>query len=299
MATIPIEPDIARRSARLSWRWVAPLALLSLIFAVGAGLGLADEAQGAYRELLSSAVQARWLEGGSGPLAQAGLLLTLWLLWRVVRKAALFAAFFAIERTSQRRPVDRETLRFALAVQLVLAILYAAAGNALLVAGPLPALPEPVVKLGQAEIASVIGPLAPVAIALAALVAYDFIDYWVHRAQHRFAFLWRFHAVHHSLEDLDALNSYSHPVDLFVAYAVFAAAGLLVGFTYETMLLFIAFRAIQGRLAHTSAPVNFGPAGALLVDNRTHFLHHARAEARSGKNFAGNLHDLRPPVRHL
>lgn len=289
MATIPAGPDSTPTRWLARWPWVAPLVCLGLVFAIGAGLGLAHQAQQAYRDVLSSAVFERWAEGGAGPLAQAALLLSLWILWRIARKAALFGAFFFVERGLSGPPIDRRAYRFALAVQLAIALLYAGAATFLLIFTSFPAMPEPVVNLGQAEVESVLGPLAPVAIALAALVAYDFLDYWVHRAQHRFAFLWRFHAVHHSVEGLDSLNSYSHPVDLLAAYAALAIVSVWIGFTFETMLWFVAFQTIHDRLVHTRAPINFGALGALLVDNRTHFVHHTRAEARSGRNFAGTF----------
>ena len=39
--------------------------------------------------------------------------------------------------------------------------------------------------------------------------------YWAHRLSHQIPFLWRFHAVHHSAEQLDFLvNTRMHPVDL-------------------------------------------------------------------------------------
>jgi len=289
MATIPVNPDSAPAHPFVRWRWAAPLAALVLVFAIGGGLGLAHEALQGYRDVLSSAVFERWARGGAGPLAQAAVLLALWILWRIARKAALFGAFFFVEKGLSGPPVDRRAIRLALAVQLAVALLYAAAATFLLIFTPLPAMPAPVVNLGQAEVETLIGPLAPVALALAALIAYDFLDYWVHRAQHRFAFLWRFHAVHHSVEDLDSLNSYTHPVDLLAAYAALTVVSLWIGFTFETMLWFLAFRTIHDRLVHTRAPVNFGVLGALLVDNRTHFVHHTRIEARSGRNFAGTF----------
>ena len=55
------------------------------------------------------------------------------------------------------------------------------------------------------------------------------------------------------------------------------------------MLWYLAFQTIHDRLLHTRAPVNFGFLGGVLVDNRTHFLHHTRTEARSGKNFASTF----------
>ncbi|HTX48480.1 MAG TPA: sterol desaturase family protein, partial [Caulobacteraceae bacterium] len=36
----------------------------------------------------------------------------------------------------------------------------------------------------------------------------DFFFYWGHRAEH--AFFWRFHRVHHSIGELNAVNSYHH-----------------------------------------------------------------------------------------
>ena len=234
-------------------------------------------------------MHARWAAGDTVALSEAALLLMLWVLWLVTRQAALFGAFYAAERALPSRSTDSKSLRFALAVQLSLALLYATVGTFLLFARPISRLPEPMVNLRQAEIEFLVGPLAPVVIALAALLVYDFLDYWLHRAWHHFPFLWRFHAVHHSIEQVDSINSYSHPLDLITATAAFVAVSLLIGFTFDTVLLVLAFRTIQGRLAHTSAPVNFGPLGAVLVDNRTHFLHHAREGARSGKNFAGTF----------
>jgi sterol desaturase/sphingolipid hydroxylase (fatty acid hydroxylase superfamily) len=289
MATIPMLSDSGPARLRTMWRWAAPLAALGLVFAIGGGIGFAHQAVLDYKDVLSSALLERWAQGGIGPLSQAALLLTLLLVWRIGRKAALFGAFLFVERGLAGPPVDKEAFRFALAVQLAILVLYAVAATLLLVFAPFPAMPEPVLNLGQADVASWLGPLAPVAIALAALLVYDFFDYWVHRALHRFAFLWRFHSMHHSVEHLDSLNSYSHPVDLASSTIVFIIVSLVIGFTFETMLLFLAFQTVHERLLHTRAPINFGVLGAVLVDNRTHFLHHDRVEARSGKNFAGTL----------
>jgi sterol desaturase/sphingolipid hydroxylase (fatty acid hydroxylase superfamily) len=39
--------------------------------------------------------------------------------------------------------------------------------------------------------------------------------YWANRLSHQIPFLWRFHAIHHSAEQLDFLvNTRMHPVDL-------------------------------------------------------------------------------------
>ncbi|HVO96573.1 MAG TPA: sterol desaturase family protein [Bryobacteraceae bacterium] len=56
----------------------------------------------------------------------------------------------------------------------------------------------------------------PLAIRLAgALLVGEIGSYWAHRWSHQIPFLWRFHAVHHSAEEIDWLvNSRAHPVDI-------------------------------------------------------------------------------------
>jgi sterol desaturase/sphingolipid hydroxylase (fatty acid hydroxylase superfamily) len=49
----------------------------------------------------------------------------------------------------------------------------------------------------------------------AAMVVGEVGAYWGHRWSHEVPFLWRFHVIHHSAEELDWLvNSRAHPVDL-------------------------------------------------------------------------------------
>lgn len=49
----------------------------------------------------------------------------------------------------------------------------------------------------------------------AAMVVGEFGTYWGHRWMHEIPFLWRFHAIHHSAEQIDWLvNTRAHPIDL-------------------------------------------------------------------------------------
>jgi sterol desaturase/sphingolipid hydroxylase (fatty acid hydroxylase superfamily) len=51
--------------------------------------------------------------------------------------------------------------------------------------------------------------------ACATMIVGETAYYWAHRLSHQIPFLWRFHAVHHSAEQLDFLvNARMHPVDL-------------------------------------------------------------------------------------
>lgn len=265
---------------------MVPIVGLCFLLAAGAGLGRFYETLQASRGALSSAVLQRLSAAEAGAILQAVLILLLWVVLQIIRKTALFAAFLFVEAYLPGRRLNSETFRFALAVQFSIALIYTFGATALAIFPALRATPAPLITIGQAQLEALLGPLAPLAVALAALLVYDFVGYWVHRAQHHFSFLWRFHAVHHSVEDMDSLNSYQHPADAFVVLMGIAAVAMSIGFTFATLVWFLAFQTIHDRLLHTRAPVNFGILGKLLVDNRTHFLHHTRIESRSGRNFA-------------
>jgi len=53
----------------------------------------------------------------------------------------------------------------------------------------------------------------------AALVLNEIGGYWGHRWSHEIPFLWRFHVIHHSAEELDWLvTAKAHPVDMFFTH---------------------------------------------------------------------------------
>ena len=58
----------------------------------------------------------------------------------------------------------------------------------------------------------------------------NFFYYWMHRAQHRFGWMWRFHKVHHSITEMSATSSYHHVAeDLFQFAAVTMPMAILLG----------------------------------------------------------------------
>jgi hypothetical protein len=148
--------------------------------------------------------------------------------------------------------------------------------------------PEPLLRIDPGDgLPSLL--LIGVPALLASLFVLDFFEYWVHRAQHRFAFLWRFHAVHHSVE-VDVLHNYRHPLDhlpliLFVAMP----QALLIGVTQGQLYLLVAFTSLQTHLNHMRLPVHLGPLGRVFCDNRYHFVHHSPDPALFNRNFAGRF----------
>lgn len=129
-------------------------------------------------------------------------------------------------------------------------------------------------------LAYVIGPV------LAALIG-DFFFYWSHRAQHRF--FWRFHAVHHSLREMNAVASYHHwTEEVFRWLTLVVPMGLLVDVkTGPGLPLVVVFPLVHGIYFHAPTRLHFGPLGRLVIDNRFHRIHHSMEPQHFDRNFGG------------
>jgi len=100
---------------------------------------------------------------------------------------------------------------------------------------------------------------------------------WVaHWAEHRFAPLWRMHAVHHTQEELSVLTSFrAHPLS---HWAGFLLATLPVIVLLDGRALapeFITVYISLSTLSHANVPWSFGPLGKILVSPAYHRLHHS------------------------
>lgn len=116
----------------------------------------------------------------------------------------------------------------------------------------------------------------------------DFFYYWMHRAQHTFGWMWRFHKVHHSIQEMSATCSYHHVAeDLFQYVAVTLPLTFLLGVaTGPVPWLMIVVLNTQSYFIHSSARFNVGPLRYLLMDNRLHRIHHSRETRHINHNFA-------------
>jgi sterol desaturase/sphingolipid hydroxylase (fatty acid hydroxylase superfamily) len=127
-----------------------------------------------------------------------------------------------------------------------------------------------------------------------AFIFVDFLSYWLHRAYHRFPFLWSFHVFHHSAEDLDWLTTLRvHPISELLNNALMAAPLLLAGFSVKTMAVANSLIAVSALLTHANVPWTFGSLRYLFVSPIFHQWHHARLEGGSqpppSANFGASL----------
>lgn len=105
-------------------------------------------------------------------------------------------------------------------------------------------------------------------------VAMDGCNWFVHLINHRVRMLWRFHELHHSQEDLNALSVFrTHPF-LHVSYVLALLPGvILIHNGTVSALLFVLYGGWVA-LAHSNTNLTFGPLGRLLVSPNYHRLHH-------------------------
>lgn len=115
----------------------------------------------------------------------------------------------------------------------------------------------------------------------------DAFGYWLHRAQHRFAWLWRFHRVHHSIVEMNATNSYHHfTEDFFQFVAITVPMSVLLGVEAGPVpWLVIVVNAAHATFIHSSARINIGPLRYIFSDNLIHRIHHSVESHHRDRNF--------------
>ena len=118
-------------------------------------------------------------------------------------------------------------------------------------------------------------------------VVVDFLYYWAHRAQHS-RYLWRFHAVHHGIRDLNAVNSYHHWTEELTRLPFI---GLPLAYLIHLDILqsnvAAAIIVLHSGYVHSACRIHF-PQFMLLgiADNRFHRIHHSIEEKHFDKNFS-------------
>jgi sterol desaturase/sphingolipid hydroxylase (fatty acid hydroxylase superfamily) len=140
----------------------------------------------------------------------------------------------------------------------------------------------------------------PVAVRLPlALAVAEVGFYWGHRWMHASAWLWRFHAVHHSAPEMDWLvNSRAHPLDLVLTRLCGLLPLYLLGLAQPgaaqidwVPLLVTLIASVWGYVIHANLRWRFGVLEHVIATPAFHHWHHARLEgaARHHGNYAAML----------
>ncbi|HEY8217859.1 MAG TPA: sterol desaturase family protein [Acidimicrobiia bacterium] len=111
-------------------------------------------------------------------------------------------------------------------------------------------------------------------------------SYWGHRLSHTVPLLWRFHAVHHSIEDMDWLASGRlHPLDQAFTQACFLTPLIVLGYgggVFGGVAVFFTALAI---FQHSNTRLRFPGLRWVVNTPQWHHWHHSSHEEARDKNF--------------
>ena len=235
----------------------------------------------AVQALFEAVVQPLMYHGGLGNLMAEGYRATGWLLVGLMQIAIMVLAMRALER---RRPVEPVTDRRAVRTDIVYTLIHRLG----LVRLGLFFTVDPLWDwaVGQLRLQGLpsfqldrfwpgVTDLPWVSFVLY-LVLFDFIDYWFHRAEHRFRWWWPLHAVHHSQRQMTLwTDNRNHLLDDVLRDSVFVVVALMVGVPPGQFIALVALTQLIESFSHANVRFDFGPLRGLLVSPRYHRLHHA------------------------
>ncbi|MFN5700001.1 MAG: sterol desaturase family protein [Betaproteobacteria bacterium] len=109
------------------------------------------------------------------------------------------------------------------------------------------------------------------------LVVFDFLGWLMHWLQHRWAWWWQLHALHHSQRHMTAwTDNRNHLLDDVIHDGVFVFVGLIVGVAPAQFVALVVVMQLLENLSHANLRWSFGRWGdRLLVSPRFHRRHHA------------------------
>ena len=122
------------------------------------------------------------------------------------------------------------------------------------------------------------------------VIVMDFGLYWKHRIAHEWAWLWPFHAVHHSAPRLWFFNTGRfHVVDTVTGVLFGLPLLFLLGAPNEVFSWAAGITAYIGMLTHCNVEMRFGFLSAIFNTPELHRWHHSRRLREGNKNYGENL----------
>lgn len=119
------------------------------------------------------------------------------------------------------------------------------------------------------------------------LILFDFLYYWFHRAQHQIPFMWRFHMVHHTDENVSASSVGRHHwlEEGFRYFFITAPLIFFMGGSSGMPVLITSLIIFNGILMHWNTAFRFGFLEKIIITPAYHRIHHSIEEKHFDKNF--------------
>jgi sterol desaturase/sphingolipid hydroxylase (fatty acid hydroxylase superfamily) len=121
----------------------------------------------------------------------------------------------------------------------------------------------------------------------------DLCEWGVHNLLHRVPWMWSFHKVHHSIEQLDWIGNFRfHWMEIVVYRGLTYLPLAILGVESRVILAIAVVSTLIGHLNHSNLYISWGPLRYVLNSPRMHVWHHDRewpAEHPRGVNFGISL----------
>lgn len=122
----------------------------------------------------------------------------------------------------------------------------------------------------------------------------DFVQWCVHILLHRIPFLWKFHKVHHSVEEMGfaAHLRYHFMENIVYTVAKYFLLSYIFNFNIEYATYIYLFGTLIGHLNHANINLDYGPLKYIFNNPRMHIWHHSKELPDShsyGMNFGITL----------
>jgi sterol desaturase/sphingolipid hydroxylase (fatty acid hydroxylase superfamily) len=122
-----------------------------------------------------------------------------------------------------------------------------------------------------------------------ALLCYDFLYYWNHRAGHEINVLWAAHVVHHQSEEFNLSTALRQTSSGFLLSWLFYLPMAIAGFPPELFLFVSLIDLLYQFWIHTEQIGSLGILDYLLATPSNHRVHHAVNDRYLDRNYGGIL----------
>jgi sterol desaturase/sphingolipid hydroxylase (fatty acid hydroxylase superfamily) len=255
----------------------------------------------AQQALFEGIVQPLLFSAGQGNLLEDAFDATGWLLVGLLQIAVMLTFMRALERW---RPVEPVTDRAEVRTDIVYTLVHRLGLFRVLMFFSIDPLWDALA--GEARLLHLSGldldrlwpGVTDIAIVsfLVYLLVFDFADYWLHRAQHRFHWWWQLHSLHHSQRQMTMWSdNRNHLLDDMLRDSLFVLLAFAIGVPPGQFVALVAVTQLVESMSHANVRMDFGRLGSrLLVGPRFHRLHHSiglghegdRPGTLGGHNFA-------------
>lgn len=124
-------------------------------------------------------------------------------------------------------------------------------------------------------------------------IVLDFVQWFTHTLLHKYPFFWKFHKVHHSVQEMGFAAHLRYHWMENILYKPLKTFGVMILFGFEPEQAYIIhFAAITiGHLNHSNIKITWGPLKYILNNPVMHLYHHAYdlPEGTYGVNFGISL----------